>query len=359
MSKPRDLSRRFPQNPLLRPTDLPPSRPDWQVECLLNPGVFRFNGKICLLVRVAERPVQREGYVSVPILSESGEAQVLEIAHKDPRLDTSDARVLRYDGRHYLTTLSHLRMLTSDDGTNFSEDKSYPPLHGHGPFETFGIEDSRVSQMGDEYYLTYTAVSPNGVAVGMRSTRDWKQFQEHGLIFPPHNKDCALFEELVHGKFLALHRPSSPEIGGNYIWLAQSPNLLQWGNHVGLARTRPGMWDSARVGAGAAPIKTNRGWLVIYHGANEDNRYCLGALLLDLEEPIRVLARSREPIMEPTAHYEQNGFFGNVVFSNGHLVDGDVVTAYYGAADSVICATKFSIAEILSTLETGFRGEML
>ena len=351
MKNPNDLSQRFPQNPLLRPADLQPSRPDWQVECLLNPGVFRFNGQICLLVRVAERPAPREGYVSFPILSESGEAQVLEFERKDPRLDTSDPRVLRYDGRHYLTTLSHLRMLTSGDGINFSEDKSYPPLHGHGLFETFGIEDCRVSQLDGEYHLTYTAVSPNGVAVGMRSTRDWKHFQDHGLIFPSHNKDCALFEEAVAGKYFALHRPSSPEIGGNYIWLAQSPDRRHWGHHQCLAQTRPGLWDSVRVGAGAAPIKTARGWLAIYHGANEKNRYCLGALLLDLRNPARVLARSDQPIMQPLADYEQTGFFGNVIFTNGHLVDGDTVTIYYGAADSVICAARFSLAEILDTLE--------
>lgn len=353
MHNPSDLSQRFPQNPLLRPADLRPSRPDWQVECLLNPGAFRFAGKTCLLVRVAERPVQREGFVSFPILTESGEAQVLEINRTDPRLDAADPRVLRYDGMHYLTTLSHLRILTSDDGINFNENALYPPLHGHGPFETFGIEDCRVSRVEGEYYLTYTAVSPYGVAIGMRSTRDWKKFQQHGLIFPPHNKDCALFEELVDGRFLALHRPSSPEIGGNYIWLAQSPNLLDWSNHVCLARTRPGMWDSARIGAGAAPIKTDRGWLVIYHGADEKSRYCLGALLLDLKHTACVLARSREPIMEPIAKYEKAGFYGNVVFTNGHLVDGDAVTVYYGAADSVICATKFSITKILSTLKPG------
>ncbi len=350
MNKTSDLSHRFPQNPLLRAADIQPSRPDWQVECLLNPGVFRFNGKICLLVRVAERPVPRAGFVSFPILSESGEAQVLEFNRNDPRLDISDPRVLRYAGVHYLTTLSHLRILTSDDGIHFSEDKSFPPLHGHGIYETFGIEDCRVSQWDGEYHLTYTAVSPNGVTVGMRSTRDWKHFQEHGLIFPPHNKDCALFDEKISGHYFALHRPSSPEIGGNYIWLAESSDLQHWGRHHCIAQTRPGAWDSVRVGAGAAPIKTPAGWLEIYHGANEKNRYCLGALLLDLEQPWKVIARSKEPIMEPTAPYEKTGFFGNVVFTNGHVVDGDAVTIYYGAADSVICGARFSIIEILSTL---------
>ena len=113
------------------------------------------------------------------------------------------------------------------------------------------------------------------------------------------------------------------------------------------------MWDSARVGAGAAPIRTSEGWLAIYHGATVNpTRYCLGALLLDLDRPWKVLARSTEPIMEPTAEYEQVGFFGNVVFTNGHLVDGDQVTIYYGASDSVICGARFSIREILRTLDS-------
>ncbi len=113
------------------------------------------------------------------------------------------------------------------------------------------------------------------------------------------------------------------------------------------------MWDSARVGAGAAPIKTPGGWLEIYHGANEKERYCLGALLLDLQEPRKVIARSKAPIMEPSAPYEQTGFFGNVIFTNGHLVDGDSLTIYYGASDSVICGVQFSIAEILKSLVRG------
>ena len=89
-----------------------------------------------------------------------------------------------------------------------------------------------------------------------------------------------------------------------------------------IAMSRPGMWDSARVGAGAAPIRTESGWLEIYHGANKDNRYCLGALLLDLNDPSKVIARSNEPIMEPIAPYEQTGFFGNVIFTNGQIVEG-------------------------------------
>ena len=99
-------------------------------------------------------------------------------------------------------------------------------------------------------------------------TTDFRHFTRHGMIFPPHNKDCALFEEKIGSYYYAFHRPSSPELGGNYIWLAESPDRLHWGNHHCVATTREGKWDSARVGAGASPIKTPRGWLEIYHGAN-------------------------------------------------------------------------------------------
>ena len=141
-------------------------------------------------------------------------------------------------------------------------------------------------------------------------------------------------------------------VGGNDIWLAQSNDLEHWGKHRCIARTRRGMWDSVRVGAGASPIKTGEGWLEIYHGADEDNRYCLGALLLDLEDPSRVIARSEEPILEPVMAYEKNGFFANVVFTNGHIIEGDRITLYYGASDEFICGARSSITDILSTLKS-------
>jgi predicted GH43/DUF377 family glycosyl hydrolase len=321
-----------------------------EVTCLLNPGVFRYESKTWLLVRVAERPAQVEGRTSFPILSPNGQLEVLDFDSADPRLDLRDPRVISFDGKDYLTTLSHLRLLSSEDGIVFTEPEGSRPLMGSGELETYGIEDCRVAKIDETYYLTYTQVSSNGVGVGLRNTRDWKDFVHAGMILAPHNKDCALFEERIGGKFYALHRPSSPELGGNYIWLAESPDLIHWGNHRCLAHCREGYWDSARVGAGAVPIRTPEGWLEIYHGATKENRYCLGALLLDLKEPWRVLARSESPIMEPLAPYEKEGFFGQVIFTNGHLVDGDRVTIYYGAADSVICGAHLSLSSILATL---------
>ncbi len=345
-----DIAKRFTQNPLLRPADLKPGIDGMEIVCLLNPGVFQFDGKIWLLLRVAERPKQIENKISFPVYNNKGEIEILSFDKNDPDLDATDPRVINYKKKDYLTTLSYLRLVCSDDGIHFHEAEGYLPIFGKGELETFGIEDCRVATMANEFCLSFTEVSEFGVGVGLIRTRDWKNFSREGMIFPPHNKDCAIFEEKINGKYYALHRPSSPELGGNYIWLAQSPDLIHWGQHKCIATVRPQMWDSKRVGAGGAPIRTDKGWLEIYHGANSDHRYCLGALLLDINDPSKVLARSIEPIMEPVQTYEQTGFFGNVVFTNGHYVKGDDIFMYYGASDEVICGARFSIREILATL---------
>jgi beta-1,2-mannobiose phosphorylase / 1,2-beta-oligomannan phosphorylase len=346
-----ELAKRFKQNPLLTPADVKPSMAGMMVECLLNPGVFQFDRKIWLLVRVAERPEQEEGYLSLPIYNEDGEVEILQFKKTDPDLDCKDPRVIRYKGRDYLTTLSHLRLMCSDDGKQFYEPENYNPIFGKDALEAYGIEDCRITEINGLFLLTYTMVSSYGVGVGLIQTRDWKRYDRKGMILPPHNKDCAIFEEKIHGRFFALHRPSSAQLGGNYIWIAESPDLLYWGRHKCIATTRKGMWDSARIGAGCSPIRTPQGWLAIYHGADENHRYCLGALLLDLNDPSHVIGRSDIPIMEPTAEYELKGFFGNVIFTNGHIVTGDKVKLYYGASDEVICAAELSIEEILHSLE--------
>jgi len=344
------LSKRFEQNPLLRPVDVQPSSAEMTVECLLNPGAFRFENKTWLLLRVAERPRQKERSVSVAFYDQNGKIEIISFDKNDPGLDLTDPRVINYKGRDYLTTLSHLRLVCSEEGKTFHEPAGYAPIFGKNELESYGIEDCRVTSINGIFNLTYTMVSHQGVGVGLIQTKNWKEFNRRGMILPPHNKDCALFEEKINGKYYALHRPSSPQLGGNYIWLAESTDLLHWGNHKCVATTRINQWDGARVGAGAAPIKTNKGWLQIYHGADEGNRYCLGALLLDINDPYKVLARSVRPIMEPTADYERTGFFGNVVFTNGHIVNGDKITMYYGASDEVICGAQLSIAEVLRSL---------
>ena len=319
-----DIARRFPENPILRPADICPSVPGMKIECLLNPGVFRFEGKTWLLLRVAERPEQKPGKTSFPVLDREGNLEILEFDNSDPQLDLSDPRVISYAGQDYLTTMSHLRLVASDDGVHFREPSPNPPTSGQGDLESYGIEDCRVVQIGDTYYLTFTQVSPHGVGVGLRSTSDWREIRAHGMIFPPHNKDCAIFGEKIGGRYYALHRPSSPELGGNYIWIAESPDLDALGQsplhrpqperHVGQrpGRRRRGPDSHARGLAGNLPRGDRQSHAILPWG--------LAA------RPRRALESPRP--LEGSDHgadrrLRAGGFFGNVVFTNGHLVDGD------------------------------------
>ena len=343
---------RFTENPIITTRDIQPSCPDFVVECVMNPGVFEFDNKTWLLLRVSERLPQKKGKVSLPVMRTDGSIENLFFDEDDPQLDTSDPRKFTYDGHMYLSTISHLRLVSSDDGVHFREPENIPPkILGTGYLETYGIEDCRVALIDGVYNLTYSQVSENGVGVGLIQTKDWVNFERKGMIFPPHNKDCALFEERINGKYYCFHRPSGIGLGGNFIWLSSSDNLTHWGDHQCILYTRKNMWDSGRIGAGASPVKTEEGWLAIYHGADNNSRYCLGAVLLDLKNPTKILARSESPIMEPVVDYEKNGFFGNVIFTNGHKVEGDKVTLYYGASDEVVCGAEFSIQQILRSLK--------
>jgi len=159
-----DLARRFPENPILRPSEICPSMPGMKIECLLNPGVFRFENKTWLLLRVAERPEQKPDQTSFPVLDESGGVKILEFDNADPQLDLSDPRVISYAGQDYLTTMSHLRLVASGDGMHFREPRPNPPIFGVGDLESYGIEDCRVVEIEGTYYLTFTQVSQHGVA---------------------------------------------------------------------------------------------------------------------------------------------------------------------------------------------------
>jgi predicted GH43/DUF377 family glycosyl hydrolase len=112
-----------------------------------------------------------------------------------------------------------------------------------------------------------------------------------------------------------------------------------------------GRWDELKVGAGAVPFKIEAGWLEIYHGVDRNNRYCLGAVLLDGVEPWKVIARTEKPIFEPEADYETEGFFGNVVFSCGLLYEDEKLKIYYGAADTTICYAEIPLQDVVNKLK--------
>jgi predicted GH43/DUF377 family glycosyl hydrolase len=135
------------------------------------------------------------------------------------------------------------------------------------------------------------------------------------------------------------------------MWISHSKDLIHWGQPSCLATTRPGKFDSGRIGAGAPPILLKQGYLEIYHGATIGQRYCLGAMLLDRKNPRKILARSDSPFMEPIAPYEKKGFFGNVVFTDGVILRDDELWIYYGASDSTTCLAKVSLKTVTNNLQ--------
>ncbi|MGO4547844.1 glycoside hydrolase family 130 protein [Paenibacillus sp. 2TAB23] len=344
--------KRSSQNPIIRVEDVVPSRPDFRVLGVFNAGVAQLRDETILLLRISEAPVSdKADEVLVPLLNEAGTDVSVECYDKtDPSYDFSDSRFIAKDGRTVmLTSLSHLRVARSKDGVHFDIEPQ-PALFPENALEAWGIEDPRVTQLGDIYYITYSAASAYGVGVGLAETRDFRTFKRRGLMLAPENKDVMLFPEKINGKYYALHRPVPKSFGSPEMWIAESPDLDHWGNHRFLMGLSEQGWDSARMGGGAVPIRTERGWLVLYHGADSTHRYCMGAALLDLENPAKVIARSRIPVLEPEAAYEVNGFFGKVVFSCGALLLEQTVRMYYGAADEVMAVVDIPLEDIFNTL---------
>lgn len=345
------MIRRLDGNPLITREDVKPSRQDFEVMCAFNAGATRFDGQVVLLVRVAERPVPRPGFVATAILNlDLGQVEPMYVRLDDPDLRMDDPRLFYYQGRFYLTSISHLRLATSSDGCHFRLAEK-PALAPATCYETYGVEDPRITRFGNWYYVNYSGISPRGVLTALARTRDFHHFERLGVMFAPDNKDVAIFPEKINGRYHAFHRPSMKQIGAPSMWVASSENLMDWGRHEFVIGPRPGMWDSERVGCGAAPIHTPAGWLQLYHASDEKVRYCTGAVLLDLEEPWKVIARSREPILFPAAPYETQGLMPNVVFHNGLVENEDgTLTLFYGATDETTCGAIVAVADLLGSL---------
>jgi predicted GH43/DUF377 family glycosyl hydrolase len=342
---------RCPDNPIISPRDIKPSGEDFEVIGVFNAGAGRLADEIILLFRVAERPANTSPDVVTTAVYDVAAADIVrkDFSKDDPENDFSDPRLIVRTNETYLTSISHLRVARSHDGVSF-EIEDMPALAAANGYESFGIEDPRITLIEGTSYITYVAASPFGVTTCLASTKDFKSFARHGVIFCPENKDAVLFPEKIDGKYHALHRPFSPLFKRNDIWLAESKDLLCWGGHRRIIGPRPGMWDEKKIGAGAPPFKTEHGWLEIYHGVDRDDRYCLGAVLLDLNRPDRIIARSDEPILAPEALYECSGFFGKVIFSCGALLENEKVKIYYGAADTCICYAEVSLSDIIEAL---------
>lgn len=347
---------RYKNNPILTPKDVKPHRKDFEVIGAFNAAMARYKNEIIMLLRVAERPVNElPDKVKAPVYNEvSGKIEILELNKSDNRYDFSDPREIKdnikKDGSFiYLTSISYLRVARSTDGIHFTVDDK-PLVYPSDELEVFGVEDPRITEIEGIYYIYFSAVSPAGIGEMMVKTTDFKNVERCGMIFAPENKDVVIFPEKIQGKYYALHRPTPKATGNPEIWIAESDNLIYWGKHRHLMGTRRNMWDSQKIGAGAVPFRTEKGWLELYHGVDYNDVYSIGAVLFDINDPCRILARSSEPVLKPEMEYEINGFFGNVVFSCGAVAYGDIIKLYYGVSDTSMAYAELSINEILNSL---------
>ena len=348
---------RYKNNPILTPKDVKPHRKDFEVIGAFNAAVARYKNEIIMLLRVAERPVNESpDKVKASMYNAvTGKLEILELNKSDNRYDFSDPREIKdnikKDGSFaYLTSISYLRIARSTDGIHFTVDDK-PLVYPSDELEAFGVEDPRITEIKGVYYIYFSAVSPAGIGEMMVKTTDFKNVERCGMIFAPENKDVVIFPEKIHGKYYALHRPTPKATGDPEIWIAESDNLIYWGKHRHLMGIRRNMWDSQKIGAGAVPFRTEKGWLELYHGVAYNDVYGIGAVLLDINDPCRILARSSEPVLKPEMEYEINGFFGNVVFSCGAIADGDIIKLYYGVSDTSMAYAELSINEILNSLK--------
>lgn len=257
------------------------------------------------------------------------------------------AVVLIYRAQGVANDVSRLGFAVSTDGLRFAR-LDRPVFEPVDETETWGVEDPRLTFVAGRYHMLYTAWSPLGIQVAMASTANFFTWRRHGIVIPgPDNKDAAIFPEKVGGRYVMFHR-IPPDI-----WLAYSDDLMLWGDYRRIMEPRPGNWDGLKIGAGGPPLKTDRGWLVIYHGVSPDKVYRLGVALLDLDDPSRIVNRPRDFVLEPEEPWELEGDVPNVVFTCGTAEIGDRYHVYYGAADKVIAVATADSRALLDFARHG------
>lgn len=328
-AKSLDLSlNKIKENPII----VPNKKNGWEAFNTFNPAAIYEGGKVHILYRA-----QGFDYVSVIGYASSNDGINIEKKLNEPIYFPKEP----------------FEWAQTNNPTQISS--QYVSGGGYG-----GIEDPRITRIDDKIYMTYVAfngIDPPRVALTSIKVDDFLNqrwmWEKAVLISPPGivDKSAVIFPEKVKGKYVIMHRifpnilidfVDSLSFDGTY-WLEGKYKI----------RPRPNMWDSRKIGAGAPPIKTKDGWLLIYQSVDDrdDSKYLVGAMLLDLENPTKVLYRSKMPIIRPIEHYENNGFKAGVVYPCGAVVIDGTLFVYYGGADSYVCVATANLDEFLKQLQ--------
>jgi len=259
--------------------------------------------------------------------------------------------LLRVEGQQGYSVFALAR---SKDGLHFEVDPQpvmLPAREGpYAKYESKGIEDPRATFLEGSWYVVYTAAGDWGPRIVLARTENFIDYQRLGIISEPGNKDGLLFPRKISGRYARFDRPIGR--GRGSIWVSYSKDLLHWGDHQVVIMPRGGFWDDYRIGASVPPIETEEGWLEIYHGVKMTSAgpiYRIGTVLLDLEDPSKVIKRSDAPVLSPREYYERIGDVGNVCFACGAVIDDSgKMKIYYGAADTSICVATTTLGELMT-----------
>ncbi len=272
-----------------------------------------------------------------------------------------NAGMAKHNGTYYMLFRSHLDtgrsilgIAESPDGYTFkAREEPFLTPATEPPFkeyEEFGVEDPRIACIEGEYYITYSAYSRSGVRIGLAKTRDFQTVERISLITEADYRNVVLFPKKINGRYARLDRPHS-EISPWSIWISYSKDLIYWGESELIMKPEPYHWDEMKIGPGATPIETDRGWLSIYHGVfwtMAGAVYRLGVALHDLENPGKLLGISNRWILQPEDPWEVTGYVSNVVFTCGAIPEEDgTVKIYWGGADTVMCVGTARLDELV------------
>jgi predicted GH43/DUF377 family glycosyl hydrolase len=331
------IFRRFPENPILKPD---PDRP-WESLSVCNPAAWYENNMFYLLYRAAGNDDEHRIRIGL---------------------------ALSYDGYHFI---------------RYPKNPVLEPADGN--FDEGCCEDPRIVKYGNTFYLTYAFrpfapgrywepghklvprmelddFAPNGLRwnltnTGLAVSKDLFEFKKLGRITPydVDNRDVILFPRPINGKYVRLERPLEwvgPEYGCEIpsLWINFSDNLMDWPRPLLLA-TGVEPWEKKKIGGSTPPLETPEGWLIIYHGVSTvDGCYRVGAMLLDLNDPTKIIARTKKFLMEPEYYYETEGFYNGCIFPTGIVLREDTLFMYYGGADRYVNLATASLSELLRHL---------
>ncbi len=305
MRKPdRDVVRRHPENPILTADAFP-----WKVSAVYNSGVVKHGDRYVMACRVNQ-----------------------------------------------LCQYTLIWLADSDDGVHFTprpEPLALPDDDEFRMFATHVVYDPRITHMPEDgcYYMTLAVHGHMGCRPALFRTTDWEDVAFFDWLGEIDNRNIVLFPEKLDGMYVRLDRPNKPAGKGD-IWISYSPDLHFWGRSKVIMKAADcGLFCTSGIGPCSIPIRTDEGWLILFHGVMmpcANTWYTLGVALLDLEDPSKVIARAEHPILQPEAHYERHGLVPNVIFCCAAVPEPDgEVKIYYGAGDDTQAMATSTIDELL------------